>query len=68
MAAVFKESNVDALIIEKPIDLFYLTGLNLSLGTLILSKKGGRLFVDGRYLAFAKKRGLAPARKRQQKH
>jgi Xaa-Pro aminopeptidase len=54
---VFQESKTDALIIEKPIDLFYLTGLILSLGTLIITKKGGHLFVDGRYLAFAKKNG-----------
>ncbi len=54
---VFETQNVDALIVEKPIDLFYLTGLTLSLGTLIISKKGGHLFVDGRYLAFAKKNG-----------
>ncbi len=61
--AVFKTFSVDALIIEKPIDLFYLTGLNLSLGTLIISKKGARLFVDGRYLAFAKKNGPCPCEK-----
>ena len=61
MQAVFKENKVDALIIEKPIDLFYLTGLNLSLGTLIISKKGGHLFVDGRYLAFAKKNSPCPS-------
>lgn len=60
--SVFKASDVDALIIEKPVDLFYLTGLNLSLGTLILSKKGARLFVDGRYLAYAKK-GPIPCEK-----
>lgn len=57
---VFSASSVDALIIEKPIDLFYLTGLNLSLGTLIISKRGGDLFVDGRYIDFAKKN--APCR------
>lgn len=60
---VFQKNKVDALIIEKPIDLFYLTGLNLSLGTLIISKKGGHLFVDGRYLAFAKKNGPCPCEK-----
>ena len=60
---VFKECKVDALIIEKPIDLFYLTGLNLSLGVLMISKKGGHLFVDGRYLAFAKKNGPCPCEK-----
>lgn len=57
IAAVFKAHKVDVLIVEKPIDLFYLTGLNLSLGTLLITKKGGHLFVDQRYLAFAKKNG-----------
>lgn len=52
---VYASSDVDALIIEKPIDLFYLTGLNLSLGTLVITSKGGHLFVDGRYIEFAKK-------------
>ncbi len=61
--AVFKAHKVDVLIIEKPIDLFYLTGLNLSLGTLLISKKGGQLFVDERYLAFAKKNGPCPCEK-----
>ncbi len=63
MQATLKVNGVDALIIEKPIDLFYLTGLQLSLGTLIISKKGARLFVDGRYLAFAKKNGPCPSEK-----
>jgi Xaa-Pro aminopeptidase len=61
MRTVFRENNVDALIIEKPIDLFYLTGLKLSLGTLLIFKNGARLFVDGRYLGFAKKHSPCPA-------
>jgi Xaa-Pro aminopeptidase len=48
------EWNVDGCIVENPIDLFYLLGLSLSLGSLILSKKGEILFVDGRYLQVAK--------------
>ena len=58
---VFQANDVDALIIEKPIDLFYLTGLKLSLGTLLIFKNGARLFVDGRYLGFAKKHSPCPA-------
>ncbi len=60
---VFTENKVEALILEKPIDLYYLTGLHLSLGTLILSKKRETLFVDERYLAFAKKKGPCPCEK-----
>jgi Xaa-Pro aminopeptidase len=41
--------------IENPVDLLYLTGLSLSKGSLWLSKRGAKLFVDGRYLEKAKK-------------
>lgn len=59
----FSFKKVDALVIEKPVDLLYLTGLDLSLGTLVISAKGARLFVDGRYLAFAKKKSGVPCEK-----
>ncbi len=61
MQSVFKSCrNVDAILIEKPVDLFYLTGLELSAGTLFISKKGGYLLVDGRYIGFAEKKGVCP--------
>lgn len=41
---------VDGFIIDDPIDVFYLTGMELSLGRLVVLKKDARLFVDGRYL------------------
>ena len=58
MKAVFsscEKDKIDALIIEKPIDLFYLTGLHLSAGALIIYKKEATLLVDGRYIGFATK-------------
>lgn len=48
------EWQVDRLLIENPIDLFYLTGLQLSKGRLMVGQREATLFVDGRYLAFAK--------------
>lgn len=39
--------------IQDPIDLFYLTGLNLSRGRLLLTKQAACLFVDGRYFQTA---------------
>jgi Xaa-Pro aminopeptidase len=60
---VYQACSKPALVIENPIDLFYLTGLNLSLGTLIISSKGGHLFVDGRYIAFATKNSPCPCEK-----
>lgn len=47
---------LDAFIVENPIDLFYLTGLELSAGTLVVGKEVQRLFVDGRYIEVASKR------------
>ena len=45
---------VDALIVEEPRDLFYLTGLDLSAGTLLITKAAAHLIVDGRYVERAK--------------
>ncbi len=52
-----KEKNLGGCIIEDPIDLFYLTGLQLSAGTLIVLPKSWQLLVDGRYLEVAKPLG-----------
>ena len=51
---------VDGCILENPIDLFYLLGLSLSAGTLLLSPKNALLFVDGRYLEVAQKISPVP--------
>lgn len=45
--------NVEAVCIESPIDLYYLTGLDLSKGRLFVSNKEVNLFVDGRYFTYA---------------
>jgi Xaa-Pro aminopeptidase len=44
----------DGLLIENPIDIFYLTGVSVSRGRLLLTRAGATLFVDGRYLSAAK--------------
>ncbi|EKE08256.1 MAG: aminopeptidase P [uncultured bacterium] len=46
------ESDI-SLLIEKPIDLLYFTGLHLSRGRLFVEKERVRLFVDGRYFHWA---------------
>lgn len=38
-----------ALLITDPLDIFYLTGIALTVGTLLLSRNNAILFVDGRY-------------------
>jgi len=50
---LFSQWQVDGCIVENPVDLLYLLGLQLSLGTLIVTQKEARLFVDGRYLYVA---------------
>ncbi len=43
----------EAVLIEDPIDLYYLTGLTLSVGQLFITKEDSCLFVDGRYFESA---------------
>lgn len=45
----------DFVIFENPVSIFYLTGVRLSTGKLIVGKEKTALFVDGRYLGSAKK-------------
>jgi Xaa-Pro aminopeptidase len=52
---LFKGWSVEGCLIENPLDLFYLTGLKMSAGALLISEKKIALFVDGRYIEFAKK-------------
>lgn len=46
---LLKSLSCDALLIEHPIDLLYLTGLELSTGKLIVAQQNACLIVDGRY-------------------
>lgn len=46
---------IDALLIQSKVDLFYLTGLHLSAGTLLIAKDEPILHVDGRYIEIAKR-------------
>ena len=55
-----KSLKVDGCLIETPLDLFYLTGLTLSAGKLIVLPQGAMLFVDGRYVEAAQKQKWIP--------
>jgi Xaa-Pro aminopeptidase len=50
-----KGVDTDALLIENKVDLFYLTGLALSAGALVVTRYETVLFVDGRYFAKAER-------------
>ncbi|HSX04506.1 MAG TPA: Xaa-Pro peptidase family protein [Rhabdochlamydiaceae bacterium] len=51
----------DAYLIDQPLNLFFLTGLKLSKGELLVGKKSCHLFVDGRYIQAAKEKAPIPA-------
>jgi len=56
-----KEYGVDALVVQSPVDLSYLTGFELSAGTLVITTKTAKLFVDGRYIEKCKTLSPIPA-------
>lgn len=60
MKRIDKLSRHAILIIENPIDLYYLTGLTLSRGRLIVTPQETRLYVDGRYISYAKEKAPCP--------
>lgn len=55
-----KEAKADWVVIDLPLNLYYLTGLKLSAGELFVGKKGVHLFVDGRYIEAAKQHSPFP--------
>lgn len=52
----------DALLITDATNLFYMTGLDLSAGKLLIHSKGADLLVDGRYIESCKKLSPFPVR------
>ncbi len=60
--ALQKQLGHEAILIEDPTNLLYLTGLSLSRGMLALTKDDAALFVDGRYFAIAERNSPCPVR------
>lgn len=54
------ELKCDALLIEHPTNIFYLTGIELSTGKLLVSAQSTALLVDGRYFEMCSKQKLYP--------
>lgn len=54
------DASVDALLVEDMTDLFYLTGLELSAGKLLVHTHGANLFVDSRYFELCEKNSPFP--------
>lgn len=60
---LLKEKSLEGCVIDHTVDLFYLTGLQLSLGRLIVTQKEASLFVDGRYFEMCLKKSPVPTKK-----
>lgn len=50
-----------AVLVTNPIDIYYLTGLTLSAGSLVVRHEGSFLLVDGRYIEACKESSPVPA-------
>ncbi|MCH9626860.1 MAG: putative peptidase [Chlamydiales bacterium] len=55
-----KEWEVDLLVVDNPVDLFYLTGQELSAGRLFIFETEAALYVDGRYFETCKQVASIP--------
>lgn len=55
-----KAHHLDGMIIDDVLNIFYLTGIELSLGTLFITQKLARLVVDNRYYENCKKKSPVP--------
>jgi Xaa-Pro aminopeptidase len=60
LQAFLSEKGCDGLIIEDKINLYYLTGLSLSAGKLVIHPEGALLVVDSRYYEQSKKNSPFP--------
>lgn len=58
----FHDWGIDILIIDNPVDLYYLTGQELSTGRLFIQEKEAELYVDGRYFEACKKEAPLPVK------
>jgi Xaa-Pro aminopeptidase len=57
---LLKEIPCDGYLVEDPINLYYLTGLNLSTGLLLVHVHGAHLLVDSRYYELCKTNSPVP--------
>jgi len=49
LGEILEEDSIDGFLVEDPTDIYYLTGIELSTGRLIVHNRGAHLVVDGRY-------------------
>ena len=63
----FSSLGIEAFFVENPVDIFYFTGLKISRGTLLITKRSALLCVDGRYQEMALRDAPFPVRSIEQK-
>lgn len=61
-----RTNHLDAMIIDDLLNIFYLTGMELSLGTLLVTQNSARLIVDNRYYETCKKQSPVPVFERKE--
>lgn len=49
LGEILEEDSIDGILVEDPVDIYYLTGVQLSKGSLVVHNRGAHLVVDGRY-------------------
>ena len=59
---LLREYEIDALLVEDPLNIFYLTGLDISAGSLLIGEKEV-LLLDGRYYDALKGKSPVPLKK-----
>jgi Xaa-Pro aminopeptidase len=62
LQGTLKQCPCDALIIDEVTNIFYLTGLHLSLGRLFVTQNEAVLFVDGRYFELCREKSPFPVK------
>lgn len=58
LKTLIANENCDAFIVDNPLNIFYLTGLNLSLGFLMIGNENSKIIVDSRYYEACKKESI----------
>ncbi len=64
---LLKTSQCDAFLVENPIDLYYLTGITLSAGKIVIKKDDATLLADNRYYEFCKSKAPIPVQQSEKK-
>ncbi|MBS0615298.1 MAG: aminopeptidase P family protein [Verrucomicrobia bacterium] len=60
LRSYLKKHRLPALLLDNPIDIFYITGCEVSLGRVIVHQEEAKFFVDGRYFQACSQKSAIP--------